>query len=42
MDRYETHQVGGAEHTEWWIPASDLEEMNDNVVGLIEVVTRFP
>jgi len=22
----------------WWIPAEDLEEMNDNIVGLIEVI----
>lgn len=41
-DRYETHQVGGAQHTEWWIPAEDLESLNDNIVGLIEVVAEFP
>ena len=33
--RYEIHRVGGIDHTEWWIPAEDL---NANIVGLIEVV----
>ena len=39
--RYETHQVGGSHHTEWWIPAGDLEDLNDNIVGEIEVIRRF-
>lgn len=41
MQRYETHQVGAAQHTEWWIPAEDLEELNDNIVGTIEVIASF-
>jgi len=41
MSRYKVEKVGGAEHTEWWIPADDLEELNDNIVGLIEVVQEF-
>jgi len=41
MDRYEIHIVGGAQHTEWWIPAEDLEELNDNIVGRIEVIHEF-
>jgi hypothetical protein len=41
MDKYETHKVGGESHTEWWIPAEDLEELNDNIVGLIEVVGEY-
>ncbi len=41
MDRYEIHRVGAAHHTEWWIPAEDLDELNDNIVGLIEVVKEF-
>ncbi|HEV7766336.1 MAG TPA: hypothetical protein VGQ76_15130 [Thermoanaerobaculia bacterium] len=28
-------------HTEWWIPAEDLDELNDNIVGLIEVIASF-
>src|SRR5882672_9710418 len=38
MNRYEVHQVGGSEHTEWWVPAEELEELNANIVGLIEVI----
>ncbi len=41
MDRYQVHQVGSAEHTEWWIPAEDLDYMNDNIVALIEVVGEY-
>lgn len=41
MDRYEIKTVGGPGHTEWWIPAEDLEELNDNIVGKIQVVRRF-
>ena len=33
MDHYEIQKVGGAHHTEWWIPAEKLEELNDNIVG---------
>jgi hypothetical protein len=31
MDRYGTRQVGGAYHTEWWIPAEELEALNDHL-----------
>ena len=41
MDRYEIHQVGGKNHTEWWIPAEDLEELNGNIVGQIEVIGEY-
>ena len=41
MDRYEVHQVGAAHHTEWWIPAGELEELNRHIVGLIEVVREY-
>ena len=38
VDRYQIEKVGGAHHTEWWIPADDLDELNRNIVGKIEVV----
>ncbi|MFN8525456.1 MAG: ADP-ribosylation/crystallin J1 [Chloroflexota bacterium] len=41
MQRYPVHKVGAADHTEWWVPAEDLEELNQNIVGLIEVVHEF-
>src|SRR5688572_29125215 len=37
MYKYQIQKVGGTHHTEWWIPAEELEELNDNIVGLIEV-----
>lgn len=41
MERYAIEQVGAAYHTEWWIPAEDLEELNDNIVGTIKVIKEF-
>ncbi len=41
MDRYVQQQAGDKHHLEWWIPAEDLEELNDNLVGLIEVVGEY-
>jgi hypothetical protein len=41
MTRYKIEQVGGAHHTEWWIPAEDIDALNENIVGLIEVIREF-
>jgi hypothetical protein len=41
MDKYEVHQVGASHHTEWWIPAEELEELNKNIVGDIEVIGEY-
>ena len=41
MDRYQIQKVGGAAHTEWWIPAEELDEMNQHIVGEIEVIHEF-
>jgi hypothetical protein len=41
MDKYEIKQVGGKNHTEWWIPAKELELLNDNIVGLIEIIGEY-
>ena len=41
MSRFEVHQVGSSWHNEWWIPAETLEELNDNIVGEIEIVHSF-
>ena len=42
IDQYELHMVGGELHIEYWIPAEDLEALNDNIVGKIEVIGEFP
>ncbi|MDH3944213.1 MAG: hypothetical protein OEV06_08985 [Anaerolineae bacterium] len=40
LDNYEVHQVGASHHTEWWIPAEDLDQFNANIVGSIEMVSE--
>lgn len=41
MSQFAIQKVGGAHHTEWWIPAEELEALNDNIVGLIEVIGEY-
>jgi hypothetical protein len=41
MDRYNIQQVGAHYHTEWWIPAEELEELNKNIMGKIEVIGEY-
>lgn len=41
MDRYQIEQVGASHHTEWWVPAEELDELNENIVGLIEVIGEY-
>jgi len=41
IDLYEIHQVGDATHTGWWIPAEDLELLNAELVGLIQVIAKY-
>lgn len=42
LDRYDIQQTGGQTILEYWIPAEDLDELNHNIVGRIEVVRRYP
>jgi hypothetical protein len=41
LDRYDVQQAGGSTILEYWIPAEDLDEFNDHIVGLIEVVDEY-
>jgi hypothetical protein len=41
VDRYAVQKVGGAHHTEWWIPAEELDALNDEIVGTIEVIGTY-
>ncbi len=41
LDQFEVHQVGGRTILEYWIPAEQLEEFNDHIVGGIVEVSRF-
>jgi hypothetical protein len=39
--RYPVQEVGGATHTELWVPADELAEFNRNIMGVIEVIAEF-
>lgn len=41
LEKYEIQIVGGSQHQEYWIPAEDLAEFNENIVGKIEVISEF-
>ena len=41
LTQFTTHKVGGTIHVEYWIPAENLAEFNQNIVGLIEVIAEF-
>ncbi len=42
LKKFEVQNVGGPIHNELWVPADELEEFNDNIVGLIVVTQQFP
>lgn len=39
--RHPVQQAGGRDILELWVPAEELKEFNDHIVGLIEVVHEF-
>lgn len=41
LEQYDVQQVGGETILESWIPAERLDELNDNIVGTIELVHTF-
>jgi hypothetical protein len=41
IKKFDIQNVGGEIHNELWVPAEDLEEFNDHIVGLIEVTKEF-
>lgn len=42
LDQYEIQTVGAARvHREYWIPAERLDEFNANIIGKIEVISKF-
>lgn len=41
VQKYPVQNVGGEIHNELWIPADELEEFNNNILGLIRVVDAF-
>jgi hypothetical protein len=41
LARYGVQQAGGRDVLEYWIPADELEQLNDNIVGLIELMAEY-
>jgi len=41
LARYPVRNVGGSEHQEFWIPAEELPNFNENIVGAIEIIAEF-
>ena len=41
LAQFTVQKVGGSLHLEYWIPAEKLDEFNQNIVGLIEVISEF-
>lgn len=40
--RFAVQTVGGRQHQELWVPAEELAEFNQHLVGEIEVIASFP
>ena len=40
-EKYTPKIVGSFVHTELWVPAEELEEFNDNIIGEISVIKEF-
>ncbi|MBL0136099.1 MAG: hypothetical protein IPP79_20050 [Chitinophagaceae bacterium] len=41
LSRYPVQNVGGIIHDEHWVPAEELDEFNDQIIGLIRVTKEF-
>jgi hypothetical protein len=41
LDRYEPQEAGGRDLREYWVPAEELDEFNQNIVGPIELIREF-
>ena len=41
LSKFEVQNVGAEWHNELWIPAQELEQFNENIVGPIEVTQTF-
>lgn len=42
LEKYDVQLAGGRDHTEYWIPAEELDNFNAAIVGLIEVTRTYP
>jgi hypothetical protein len=41
LQKFQVENVGDRHHNELWVPAEEMEEFNQNIVGKIEVVESY-
>ena len=41
ISQFEKHTVGGSQHQELWIPAEEVEEFNQHIIGHIKVLEAY-
>ena len=41
LEKFPVQRAGSSQHREYWIPADQLNEFNQNIVGKIEVIAEF-
>jgi len=41
LTKYNIENVGGEMHNEYWIPAEELNDMNENILGRIRLIKTF-
>ena len=41
VSKFQEQNVGGEIHNELWVPAEELEEFNNHIIGLIKVKKKF-
>ncbi|MBU6951746.1 hypothetical protein [Hahella sp. HN01] len=41
LSQFDVKVVAGKEHAEYWIPAEQMEEFNDHIIGDIEVIATY-
>jgi hypothetical protein len=41
LKKFSIQKAGAREHLEYWIPAGQISEFNQNIVGEIEVIAEF-
>ena len=42
LEQHQVQEAGGRAHLEYWIPAEEIDLFNTAIVGVIEIVKRFP
>jgi hypothetical protein len=41
LSRFGVQHAGGRDNAEYWIPAEEVEDFNEHIVGIIEVIAEF-